>query len=513
MGKEISRLSEEAGVSCCTQALTYDSGDDSEDPTSSPLARAAQSLCHRKDTRTSNNTSNWQQPVPPPSRSSTTSRRKKSRHRSSSAATRSESKSRRHKHLDVPFYASPPRTFSSRRQTRSRRNHSRKRSHSLSILRIDTSPTTHPHVHGEQSTNGQVSGKCKLSKTRKLKHKKKRSKKSTKTGTAPNAMRRERSHSMEDANSYRRNVSQAEQQLLEEQFNSLHRQNSAFMAKHAPYFTDSLDYTEKPALLIASNSLHSLHSETTSSSRSHQNQGSMSPISSLSGKHMNIILSYSNSSGAFALEPSVSVTDLPGSDGFGDATRLRSCSVPHTMDELELNEQDDDEEEFVVQRTKNANDVQPCDCVANCGSIKRIITALKWYDGYLRNEEQDEEEEDEEEENVQLFLERIMDEFGGNPYDNYLVKDYQHVLKYHLMHSFDISMGIEYALIQNELNKCVGSCDVRRCQGFKRYRAANPDGGRSALRVEPQCSGDADSFFLDFMDLIHCFLMHLDSLQ
>ena len=263
--------------------------------------------------------------------------------------------------------------------------------------------------------------------------------------------------------------------------------------------------------------------------------GSLSPLSNLSANHANIILSYAdignndnnshgmhgssgisnisnisvNSINAYpniALEPvKPNVTSpsgpkgkIPTFTGMGLAhdplnlsmfssksvSRGRSNSVPDTA-------------EYETESTNKLSEGKECECVQNCKAIKRCIIALKWYSECVNDRA--------------LLLERIMNEFGGNPYDNYLLRDYQHILNCHLMQQFEIKMGMEYSLIKNELNKYVGVCDIERCDGYKRYKAKmdekkeNSDGDKKKRK-----SQDEESFFLDFMDLIHCFLMHLE---
>ena len=167
--------------------------------------------------------------------------------------------------------------------------------------------------------------------------------------------------------------------------------------------------------------------------------------------------------------------------------RSRSHSVPDAMEH----------KSYDTVSTNQLSEGKECECVATCEAIKRVVQALKWYADIGNNK--------------QLLLQKVRQQFGDNPYDNTLLRDYQHIINCHLERQFEINMGLEYALIKNELNKQIGICDVNKCAGFKRYITKKKD--RDKKKKHIASPHDTDTFLMDFLDLIHCFLVHLEELQ
>ena len=127
-----------------------------------------------------------------------------------------------------------------------------------------------------------------------------------------------------------------------------------------------------------------------------------------------------------------------------------------------------------------------CKSVGSCKAIKRLIIALKWYENCAGN------------------YDALIAKVKESTYDKYILDDYQHILNHHLIQEYHINSSKEYQLIQNEISKQVEPCDVNYCSGFKRFSEVS----------KKNLSKSADhEFCMDFMDLIHCYLMHLDHLH
>ena len=127
-----------------------------------------------------------------------------------------------------------------------------------------------------------------------------------------------------------------------------------------------------------------------------------------------------------------------------------------------------------------------CTSVGDCKAIKRLIIALKWYANCKGNYE--------------ALISKVLE----TTYDKFILDDYQHILNHHLIQEYSINSSKEYQLIQNEISKQVEPCDINNCSGFKRYSEVS----------QKNLSKSADQeFCMDFMDLIHCYLMHLDHLH
>ena len=122
-----------------------------------------------------------------------------------------------------------------------------------------------------------------------------------------------------------------------------------------------------------------------------------------------------------------------------------------------------------------------CESVGSCKAIKRLIVMLRWYAQVNGDHEQ------------------IMQALIKSTYDKYIVDDYQHLLNYHLIHKYQINTTKEYQLIQNEIAKHIEPCDRHTCPGYKRYHE---------LSKKNLSKSDDYEFCQDFVDLIHCYLMH-----
>ena len=148
-----------------------------------------------------------------------------------------------------------------------------------------------------------------------------------------------------------------------------------------------------------------------------------------------------------------------------------------------------------VSYTNNNEYENDCYNVSGCKAIKRIIRALRWYHIYIDNDNESEENRGE------LLLQRIL----NCGYDKHILDDYQHILNHHLIQcvnssSNNINNGkSEYELICDEINKQIEPCDIKTCIGYKRFQDI-------VKQDMTQCNDR--QFVIDFMDLIHCYLMH-----
>eukprot|EP01084_Bolivina_argentea_P205430 350935_1 len=203
------------------------------------------------------------------------------------------------------------------------------------------------------------------------------------------------------------------------------------------YFQRMSEYTP---LII--NSTHNTPS--IGSSDSQITTDGMSPLSTLSDNHAHIILSYSDCSFPISM-----------------SCKSRSFSVPIIYSNSSL---DNLIEEEHIQ----------CDCVDNCMAIKRVINALKTYSKYISKP------------NI------LIDKYQN---DTELINDYQHILDCHLSQQYNINMGMEYTLIQHNINKQIKKCDIHKCDGYQRYTQSK----------KQNKYGDS---IADFMDSMHCFLIH-----
>lgn len=135
----------------------------------------------------------------------------------------------------------------------------------------------------------------------------------------------------------------------------------------------------------------------------------------------------------------------------------------------------------------DANNMEKgCLSVESCKAIKRLIIALKWYATCNGN--------------YQGLLHKIKE----STYDKYIIDDYQHVLNHHLIQKDVTNSSQEFELIQIEINKHLEPCDISTCSGYLRYNEVSKKNLSKSLNHE---------LSMDFMDLIHCYLMHLDHLQ
>eukprot|EP00484_Ammonia_sp_Unknown_P007651 CAMPEP_0197072862 /NCGR_PEP_ID=MMETSP1384-20130603/210311_1 /TAXON_ID=29189 /ORGANISM="Ammonia sp." /LENGTH=429 /DNA_ID=CAMNT_0042511683 /DNA_START=27 /DNA_END=1316 /DNA_ORIENTATION=+ len=119
----------------------------------------------------------------------------------------------------------------------------------------------------------------------------------------------------------------------------------------------------------------------------------------------------------------------------------------------------------------------------HCIAIQRLAKALKWYQKYSGDAEK-----------LYLKLER-------KEYVEYLLSDYQHVLD---AHSCDLkSQRIHTALHQK--------CDADSCLAVHRVISNEVEGdGDEGNMVSVQSRKDKVEFYAHSMDLIHCYLLHLD---
>merc|ERR1712228_599173 len=125
-----------------------------------------------------------------------------------------------------------------------------------------------------------------------------------------------------------------------------------------------------------------------------------------------------------------------------------------------------------------SNDGSFCE-IESCESLKRIIISLKWY--------RDCDDEF-------VFLSKMRE----SEYDQCLVRDYQHIVTQHIM------LRRQYKLIQAEISKQITPCHAHHCDAFKRY---------NHLKKIDLFNAENQKFCMEFMDLIHCYLMHLQNLQ
>ncbi len=117
---------------------------------------------------------------------------------------------------------------------------------------------------------------------------------------------------------------------------------------------------------------------------------------------------------------------------------------------------------------------EKCQNIASCKATKRIINALKWHSLSFTDKKHE------------ILLDKIME----NQYNKFLMDDYQHILSEHLF---------EFKFIRKELNKHIEPCNINKCVVFERFLA---------LSTNDLSNCDTKTFCIDFMALIHCFLIH-----
>ena len=123
-----------------------------------------------------------------------------------------------------------------------------------------------------------------------------------------------------------------------------------------------------------------------------------------------------------------------------------------------------------------------CSSVTWCQSLHRLIDGLKfWSDSYSSNE-------------------LIMSYLKGKNC-KYILNDYHHIITYHLLDKSAFHLNYEFELIYNEVIKYMKPCtNLKNCQIFQRNR-------RSTRETEIQFDTEL-GFYIDIMDMIHCYFMH-----
>ena len=149
------------------------------------------------------------------------------------------------------------------------------------------------------------------------------------------------------------------------------------------------------------------------------------------------------------------------------------------------------------------NNDENCQNVSSCKAIKRIIRALKWYQMSQKNEGKGMENKENNNYNNNNIKDKrdkiLLNKIFGSGYDKYLLDDYQHILNHHLIQCMIDITDNEYELICTEINKQIEPCDIKRCIGYQRFQ-------QIVKKDLSQCPQHV--FCIDFMDLIHCYLMH-----
>jgi len=120
-------------------------------------------------------------------------------------------------------------------------------------------------------------------------------------------------------------------------------------------------------------------------------------------------------------------------------------------------------------------------------SIQNIISALKYYQTILNNQNYDD---------------LISEYFGEN---TRIIEDYSHILKKYLNNTIESNTSI-FSQIYNIMIKEI-KCDIKNC---KQYSRNNRD-----RQKEPKSTNDNKdddvfriTFYTDLMDTIHCYFMH-----
>eukprot|EP01083_Nonionella_stella_P229911 813225_1 len=113
--------------------------------------------------------------------------------------------------------------------------------------------------------------------------------------------------------------------------------------------------------------------------------------------------------------------------------------------------------------------------VASCKAIKRIIKMLKWHSIAV---------------NVDDNHEELIQKAMASQYDRYLLDDYQHIVNDHLF---------QLESIRKEINKQIEPCNVSSCAAYQRF---------TELVTKDLSQCDDATFCLDFMELIHCYIVH-----
>eukprot|EP00483_Globobulimina_turgida_P008502 UN08519 len=117
---------------------------------------------------------------------------------------------------------------------------------------------------------------------------------------------------------------------------------------------------------------------------------------------------------------------------------------------------------------------EKCQNITSCKAIKRIIKALKWHSLSVNDKKHT------------ILFDKMME----NQYNKFLIDDYQHILSEHLF---------EFKFIRAEINKQIEPCNINKCVVFERFLA---------LSTNDLSDCDNQTFCIDFMALIHCFLIH-----
>eukprot|EP00484_Ammonia_sp_Unknown_P002343 CAMPEP_0197074780 /NCGR_PEP_ID=MMETSP1384-20130603/211280_1 /TAXON_ID=29189 /ORGANISM="Ammonia sp." /LENGTH=452 /DNA_ID=CAMNT_0042513621 /DNA_START=82 /DNA_END=1440 /DNA_ORIENTATION=+ len=207
-----------------------------------------------------------------------------------------------------------------------------------------------------------------------------------------------------------------------------------------------------------------------------------SPLQPLSNKETSIILNYCDAKrsfpdtqvGSFVFgqsgDPPMFVDEASG-NAHRSRSELQQTMIIHA----------DIARKALSNYDSNDSDVE-CECngrVDGCKPVKRLIVALKWYancDG-----------------NYGKLVARIR----ASTYDKYIVSDYEHVLNEHLFRDESGGLYSEYQSIQNEIHLQMPACDISTCDGYVRCIEKN------------LAESNEHEFCMDFMDLVHCYLVHL----
>lgn len=126
-----------------------------------------------------------------------------------------------------------------------------------------------------------------------------------------------------------------------------------------------------------------------------------------------------------------------------------------------------------------------------CDSVKRMVRALRWYSKYNNNPEQ-------------LYWKLVK-----TGYDKIILNDYQHILDQHLNNNnIDGDINVQYEDIRDLVYEQIEHCDVNKCDGMKRFLSTK----NATNNVDMTELKDRISFYTHSMDLIHCYLLHLEHL-
>eukprot|EP00484_Ammonia_sp_Unknown_P014851 CAMPEP_0197073084 /NCGR_PEP_ID=MMETSP1384-20130603/210423_1 /TAXON_ID=29189 /ORGANISM="Ammonia sp." /LENGTH=490 /DNA_ID=CAMNT_0042511909 /DNA_START=82 /DNA_END=1554 /DNA_ORIENTATION=+ len=119
-----------------------------------------------------------------------------------------------------------------------------------------------------------------------------------------------------------------------------------------------------------------------------------------------------------------------------------------------------------------------CKDIEHCMAVQRIVFALKWYSDVSGNADE------------------IWKRIQAKQYERRLLGDYCHVMNVHLSPADVEQMGIERAIICQQIANLMNACDARQCLGHQRRQKKRE---YADMHVP---------FYVQCMDTIHCYFMH-----